>query len=59
MRILFDQGTPVNLKPHLQGHTIKTAYQQGWSTDGWPAQKLEGAPPWPLLLGWGSPLTLS
>jgi hypothetical protein len=32
MRILFDQGTPVNLKPHLQGHTIKTAYQQGWST---------------------------
>jgi hypothetical protein len=32
MRILFDQGTPVNIKPYLQGHTIKTAYQQGWST---------------------------
>lgn len=32
MRILFDQGTPVNIKPYLQGHTIKTAHQQGWST---------------------------
>jgi hypothetical protein len=32
MRILFDQGTPVNIKPYLQGHTIKTAYEQGWST---------------------------
>jgi hypothetical protein len=32
MRILFDQGTPVNIKPYLPGHTIKTAYQQGWST---------------------------
>lgn len=32
MRILFDQGAPVNIKPYLQGHTIKTAYQQGWST---------------------------
>ena len=32
MRILFDQGTPVNIKPYLQEHTIKTAYEQGWST---------------------------
>jgi hypothetical protein len=32
MHILFDQGTPVNIKPYLQGHTIRTAYQQGWST---------------------------
>lgn len=31
MRILFDQGTPVNLRPYLQGHTIKTANEQGWS----------------------------
>ena len=32
MLILFDQGTPVNLKPYLQGHTIRTANEQGWST---------------------------
>ncbi len=32
MLILFDQGTPVPLRPCLQGHTVKTAAQQCWST---------------------------
>ncbi len=32
MRILFDQGTPVGIKEFLQGHFVKTAYQQGWNT---------------------------
>jgi hypothetical protein len=30
MRILFDQGTPVPLRAFLEGHTIRTAAQQGW-----------------------------
>lgn len=32
MRILFDQGTPVPLKEHLPGHSVRTAYELGWST---------------------------
>jgi hypothetical protein len=32
MLILFDQGTPVPLRPFLTGHTVRTAAQQGWST---------------------------
>jgi hypothetical protein len=32
VRILFDQGTPVPLKEHLQGHSVATAYEKGWST---------------------------
>jgi hypothetical protein len=32
MRILFDQGTPVPLRPLLVGHTVDTAYERGWST---------------------------
>jgi hypothetical protein len=32
MLILFDQGTRVPLRKFLSDHTIKTAYQQGWST---------------------------
>jgi hypothetical protein len=32
MLILFDQGTPVAIRNFLPGHTVKTAYQQGWST---------------------------
>jgi predicted nuclease of predicted toxin-antitoxin system len=32
MLILLDQGTPVPLRGFLQGHTVKTAAQQGWST---------------------------
>ena len=30
MLILFDQATPVPLRQFLKGHTIKTAWQQGW-----------------------------
>ena len=32
MRIVFDQGTPVPLGRQLVGHTISTAYEQGWAT---------------------------
>ena len=32
MLILLDQGTPVPLRSFLEGHTVKTAAQQGWST---------------------------
>jgi hypothetical protein len=32
MRIVFDQGTPVPLRRQLVGHTIMTAYEQGWAT---------------------------
>jgi len=32
MLILFDQGTPVPLRSFLEGHIVKTAAQQGWST---------------------------
>ena len=31
MKILFDQGTPVPLRRHLTGHSVDTAYEQGWS----------------------------
>jgi hypothetical protein len=31
MKILFDQGTPVPLRRHLTGHSVTTAYEQGWS----------------------------
>jgi hypothetical protein len=30
MRILFDQATPVPLRPYLEGHSVRTAAQQGW-----------------------------
>ena len=30
MRILFDQATPVPIRPYLVGHTVRTAAQQGW-----------------------------
>lgn len=32
MRILLDQGTPAPLRRILEGHTVVTAYEQGWST---------------------------
>ncbi|MFO1489155.1 MAG: hypothetical protein U1F65_11830 [Verrucomicrobiota bacterium] len=32
MRILFDHGTPVPLRPHLTGHEVQTAYEKGWAT---------------------------
>ena len=30
MLILFDQATPVPLRPYLKGHTVRTAAEQGW-----------------------------
>lgn len=32
MRVLFDQATPVPIRPFLKGHTDRTAAQQGWDT---------------------------
>ena len=32
MKILFDQGTPVAIRNALQGHLVRTANEQGWST---------------------------
>ncbi|MDZ4798957.1 MAG: hypothetical protein SGI92_12400 [Bryobacteraceae bacterium] len=32
MLILFDQGTPVPIRPWLTGHEVRTAAQQGWDT---------------------------
>ena len=31
MRILFDQAMPVPLRSFLEGHTVKTAAQEGWA----------------------------
>lgn len=30
MRVLFDQATPLPIRPYLEGHTVRTAFQQGW-----------------------------
>lgn len=30
MKILFDQATPVPIRPFLEGHTVRTAAQEGW-----------------------------
>ena len=30
MRILFDQATPVPIRPFLDRHAVRTAAQQGW-----------------------------
>jgi hypothetical protein len=30
MLILFDQATPVPLRPFLTGHSVRTAAEQGW-----------------------------
>ncbi len=32
MLVLFDQGTPVPLRPHLMHHTVRTATEQEWGT---------------------------
>jgi hypothetical protein len=32
MRVLFDQATPVPIRPYLKGHYVRTAAQQGWDT---------------------------
>jgi hypothetical protein len=34
MLVLFDQGTPVPIRPFLQGHTVKTAAEQNWAALG-------------------------
>ncbi len=31
MKILFDQGTPVPLRDHLNDHVVETAFELGWS----------------------------
>ena len=30
MLVLFDQATPVPIRPYLTGHTVSTAFQMGW-----------------------------
>ena len=30
MRIVFDQATPLPIRPYLKGHIVRTAAQQGW-----------------------------
>ena len=30
MLVLFDQGTPVNIRPFLREHIVETASQRGW-----------------------------
>lgn len=32
MKVLFDQGVPVPLRPHLVDHVVETVYELGWST---------------------------
>jgi hypothetical protein len=32
MLILFDQATPVPIRPYLIRHKVRTAFQQGWDT---------------------------
>lgn len=31
MGVLFDQGTPVQIRRSLEEHVVKTAWEQGWS----------------------------
>ena len=30
MLVLFDQSTPVPIRPFLKGHAVETAWQRGW-----------------------------
>jgi hypothetical protein len=32
MRVLFDQSTPVPIRPLLAGHSVRTAAQERWDT---------------------------
>ena len=32
MRVLFDQATPVPIRPFLTGHAVSTAAHEGWNT---------------------------
>ena len=34
MLILFDQATPLPIRPYLEPHTVRTAAQQGWDSLG-------------------------
>ena len=34
MHIIFDQATPVPIRSYLEGHTVRTAAQQGWDKLG-------------------------
>jgi hypothetical protein len=34
MLIIFDQATPVPIRPYLEGHTVRTAAQQDWDKLG-------------------------
>jgi hypothetical protein len=34
MLIIFDQATPVPIRAYLEGHTVRTAAQQGWDKLG-------------------------
>ena len=31
VHVLFDQGTPVPLRPYLAPHTVSTVFEKGWS----------------------------
>jgi hypothetical protein len=33
LRILFDQGVPKPLQPHLAGHEVQRVYQLGWAEE--------------------------
>src|SRR5882757_10011340 len=32
MRVLFDQATPVPIRPHLERHEVRTVAEEGWDT---------------------------
>ncbi len=32
MKIILDQGAPAPLRRYLQGHSVDTAFEMGWST---------------------------
>jgi hypothetical protein len=32
MLVLFDQGTPVPIRPFLKEHTVRTTAERGWDT---------------------------
>ena len=32
MLVLFDQGTPVPIRPFLKQHTVQTTAERGWAT---------------------------
>ncbi len=34
MLIIFDQATPVPIRPYLEGHAVRTAAQQSWDKLG-------------------------